>query len=276
MYLECPFIMTSRAESEELPEALFFSKNNRTIIVDSPPKIQILCIILNKESRFDEVVDEIGKAKSTISVQIHSLIEDGLLVERIDEEDARRKVLSLGAVFLGAVTKPSPVEPDTNSSLPDLTLTSFDNPAIVFRVIFNSIRTGLIENGVNVEPIMYSAGVSVGKYVAKLVCDSSDDVFLDNLAVFFSGNELGNVRVDQVSPFVLTVTDCYECQSLPKTGRPVCYFDAGLLSEVFSIQKSDGYTAIETHCYSAGDDFCRFIVSKKDDPASQTVRWTVI
>lgn len=268
--------MIARAEPEKLPEALIFSKNNRTILVDSPAKIKILSIILNKECRFDEVVDEIGKAKSTISVQIRSLIDDGLLVERIDEEDARRKVLSLGAKFLGVVTAPSENEQPMTPIMPELSLTRFDDPAKVFRVIFNSIRTGLIDNGVNVEPIMYAAGTSVGKYVAKLVCDNSDDVFIENLAVFFSGNELGTVTVDQISPFVLTVKGCYECQSLPHMGRPVCYFDAGLLSEVFSIQMHERYEAVETHCYAAGDGFCRFVVSKKADSPSQSVSWTII
>lgn len=268
--------MMVRDDPGKFPEALIFSKDNRTIIIDSPAKIQILSIILNGESRFDEVVDEIGKAKSTISVQIRSLIDDGILIERIDEGDARRKVLSLGATFLGVVTKPAPPEPCRTPMMPELNLTSFDDPAKVFRIIFNSIRTGLIENGVNVEPIMYAAGVSVGKYVAKLVCDPSDDAFIDNLAVFFSGNELGTVTVEQVSPFVITVKGCYECQSLPHMGRPVCYFDAGLLSEVFTAQMKERYEATETHCYAAGDGFCRFTIDKKDHSAPPTMKWAIV
>jgi uncharacterized protein len=249
-------------QTEEIVDALIFLKNGRTTVVDSPVRIEILQMIMEGEQRFDEIVKRLGRAKSTISVHLHDMIEDEILAERTDESDARRKFLYLDARYLGTIAAPGCEIPAgyENRQI----LTDSIGPASVFRLIFNTIRTSLLNSGVNIEPVLFSAGIRAGNEVAEIVSDSSDEIFLKNLSEFFRANELGRITIEQGNPLIITVTDCYECQDLPKIRRPACSFDSGLLTAVFTRQTGKEVDVTETHCYAAGDPFCRFEIIRKE------------
>lgn len=243
------------------PSAMIFSKNGRTVAIDSPARMEILGMVMGGEKRFDELVKELGKAKSTVSVHLHDLIDSGIISERTDESDARRKYLFLDAEYLGTISHPEyPAFPGPD----ERPLFSGDmRPAAVFRLIFNTIRTSLLQSGVNIEPVLFNAGVRAGNEVAELVTAETEQAFFDNLYDFFLSGELGEITVEQADPFIITVRNCYECQDLPKIGRPTCSFDCGLLTSVFSRQTGEEVDVTETHCYAAGDPFCRFVIQKK-------------
>ncbi|MBP2134114.1 putative hydrocarbon binding protein [Methanomicrobium sp. W14] len=255
--------MTSSEQAAVFPDAMIFSKNSVTTVIDSPARIEILKILVEGDQRFDELVKRLNKAKSTISVHLHDLIDAGILAERTDETDARRKYISLDCEYLGTIEQSdSSIFSDYRCILP-VTGQEPMRPASVFRMIFNSVRTSLLQKGVNVEPVLFSAGFMAGEEIAKLVSADSMDKFLDNLYDFFLKNELGEITVEKKGgPWVITVRNCYECQELPKINRPACYFDSGMLSALFSIQTGEDITAKETNCYAMGDPFCRFVIER--------------
>ena len=255
--------MKATEQTEDKADALIFLKNGRTIVVDSPVRIEILRMVMTGEQRFDDIVRRIGRAKSTVSVHLRDMIEDGILAERTDENDARRKFLYLDARYLGTIAAPGCSMPAGWEDQP--VLGNSIRPASVFRLIFNTIRTSLLQSGVNIEPVLFSAGIRAGNEVAEIVSDSSNREFLKNLSEFFRSNELGKITIEEGNPLVITVTDCYECQDLPKIGRPACSFDCGLLTAVFNRQTGDEVDVTETHCYAAGDPFCRFVIKRKED-----------
>jgi predicted hydrocarbon binding protein len=255
--------MKAPEQTEDKADALIFLKHGRTIVVDSPVRIEMLRMVMTGEQRFDDIVRRIGRAKSTVSVHLRDMIEDGILAERTDENDARRKFLYLDARYLGTIAAPVCSMPAGWEDQP--VLGDSVRPASVFRLIFNTIRTSLLQSGVNIEPVLFSAGIRAGNEVAEIVSDSSNREFLKNLSEFFRSNELGKITIEEGDQLVITVTDCYECQDLPKIGRPACSFDCGLLTAVFTRQTGDEVDVTETHCYAAGDPFCRFVITKKEE-----------
>lgn len=253
--------MNTAEPTGENADALIFLKNGRTIVVDSPVRIEILRMIMDKDRRFDEIVRRIGRAKSTVSVHLRDMTDDGILTERVDETDARRKYLHLDARYLGTIAARGYANPSGYEERP--VLQDGVGPAPVFRLIFNTIRTSLLHSGVNIEPVLFSAGIRAGNEVAGIVSDASYEKFMANLSVFFRENELGEITVEQEDPLVIRISGCYECQDLPKIGRPACSFDSGLLTAVFTRQTGEEVDVTETHCYAAGDPFCRFEIRKK-------------
>ncbi|MBN2733232.1 MAG: ArsR family transcriptional regulator [Methanomicrobiaceae archaeon] len=255
--------MNGAEQKTGIPNALIFSKNGRTIVIDSPVKIEILRMVMEGEQRFDVIVKRLKKAKSTVSIHLHDLIDSGIIAERADEKDARRKYLYLDANNLGTIS-PSEESLISNNKYENAPFLSDPvRPASVFRLIFNTIRTSLLSSGVNVEPVLFNAGVKAGEEVAEIISESSYDKFLDNLYDFFLSNELGEITVESREPLIITVKNCYECQDLPKIGRPACSFDSGFLTAVFRNQTGGDVVVEETHCYAQGDPFCRFVIKRE-------------
>jgi len=56
--------------------------------------MSILSMLLAKEMSFDDIVEASGRAKSTVSVHLKSLADDGIVSSRPDPGDARKRSFS--------------------------------------------------------------------------------------------------------------------------------------------------------------------------------------
>ena len=52
---------------------------------------------------FDEIVNNVGKSKSTVSVHLKSLREDGIISYKVHPVDNRKKIFYLNSKYLGSV-----------------------------------------------------------------------------------------------------------------------------------------------------------------------------
>lgn len=112
--------------------------------------------------------------------------------------------------------------------------------------------------GVNIEPILHNAGLKVGKTFDKQLENPLTEEFIRNIARFWEKNQLGTLQVESLNPLSLKVYDCYECQDLPVIGRPVCAFDSGILTALFSSHFNQEMEVFEVKCYAKGDEYCCF------------------
>ena len=72
-----------------------FSNSNENIgvnVVKSPVKLTILEMLRDTEMEFDEIVSNTGKSKSTVSVHLKNLREDGVISYRVHPKDNRKKI----------------------------------------------------------------------------------------------------------------------------------------------------------------------------------------
>lgn len=61
----------------------------------------------------------------------------------------------------------------------------------------------------------------------------------------------------------LRVYECIECSGLPNIGRPVCYFEAGIITGIFKELTKKDVIAEEVRCWTNGYSFCQFEVAIK-------------
>ena len=227
--------------------------------VDGLVRMRILSMLLQKEMSFDEIVDSLGKAKSTVSVHLKGLAREGFIGAREDSDDARKKIFFTRSSYLGGLSKRMKVERDMEEYISTYALGSGD-PFTFFRLMFRSFRVSLLNQGIEIDPILHDAGMQVGEVLYRKVGDPDIRGLLDNLCTFWKAQSLGRMEIESVEPLAVRIYDCFECQDLPILGRPACAFDSGILKTVFSRHFEMMMDAIETHCYSMGDDHCRFEV----------------
>ncbi|WP_019177184.1 V4R domain-containing protein [Methanomassiliicoccus luminyensis] len=231
--------------------------------VDSQVRMGILSMLLEKEMSFDEIVASSGKVKSTVSVHLKGLTDEGIIGSRPDPRDARKKIFYIKSSYLGGLSQRRKVDKDMEEYISNFTWGSGD-PFKFFRLVFRTFRVSLLNEGIDIDPVLHDAGMRVGEALYQKVGDQDIDVLLSNLAAFWGEQKLGRLEVESVEPLAIRIYDCYECQDLPQLGRPACAFDSGILGKVFSMHFGAEMKAIETHCYAMGDDHCRFEVKLQD------------
>ena len=116
----------------------------------------------------------------------------------------------------------------------------------------------LIQEGININPILHDTGVRIGEALFNKIYDPDLDIFIENLADFWKSKGLGKLSVDLGQIIKITTVDCFECALLPKVGQPVCFLDAGIFEALFGAYFKLPVNVIEVKCYTMGDEQCTF------------------
>ncbi len=240
-----------------------FATSKGVRAVDSPVKAKILSMLRNGELSFDQIVESSGKAKSTVSVHLKKLVNEGIIDSKPDPNDARKKIFFINSEYLGDLSQEKRLGDEIEDYVSSYVMSDGD-PFEFFRLMFKTIRVGLISQGVNIDPILHEAGINVGNALYERVYDPDMNKFLGNIARFWETHYLGGVEVQSIEPLVINVSECYECRHLPYLGKPACAFDAGILKALFSAYFEDKRKVDEVKCYAMGDGYCSFVIEKNE------------
>jgi uncharacterized protein len=241
------------------PEIELLVTNGGVRTVDSPVRIKILSLLRDRELSFHEIVRETNKAKSTVSAHLKFLLHEGIIGEKPDLADSRRKIFYIKSRHLGDLSSVIRWSDDVYDGMSSAFMKN-DDPYEFYRLMLHSIRVSLISQGVNIDPILREAGFRVGDGIYEIVADPDISRFLGNLGNFWTRHKLGRLQVEHLAPVTICVYDCFECGDLPITGRPACAFDSGMLDALFSRHFRGEHKAAELRCYAMGDDHCRFVI----------------
>ncbi len=246
---------------DEKPIQIFSnSENNIGVnVVKSPVKLTILEMLRDSEMEFDEIVSNTGKSKSTISVHLKSLRELGIVSYKIHPEDNRKKIFYINSKYLGSVNLSEQKELEETQK--DYLINNIINDDGDFTVLlFHTLRSMLIQEGINIDPVLQATGNQIGKSLFDLLYDDNLEIFLDNIAKFWKNKGLGRVSFEIGDIIKITSKDCFECELLPKTGKPACFLDTGIFEALFSEYFNSPVSVIEIQCYTMGDGKCVFEV----------------
>ena len=240
-----------------------YSTPDGTRAVGNPVRRMILAALRERECTFEEIVALAGRAKSTVSVHLQDLAAAGVIGSRADPADARRKIFFLAGDLVASVSPEERVT-DALAAYAGAYQAGSGNPFAFYNLIFRTIRVALMQEGIQIDPLLTRAGERIGEELYPAVADPETGRFCANIARFWEENRLGRVEVAETEPLTLLVYDCFECADLPVTGRPACAFDSGILRALFSRHYGRPAAVIETRCYSMGYDHCRFEVVPED------------
>ena len=93
---------------------------------------------------------------------------------------------------------------------------------------------------------------------------------LDDLITFLADYKIGIVDIfgekeeKEEKTMDIRVYECIECADLPNVGKPICFFEAGVITGVFTELTKKDVTAKELRCWTSGYSFCQFDVKIKD------------
>lgn len=246
---------------EQKPIQIFSNLNDDVgvNVIKSPVKLTILEMLRDSDMEFEEIVNNTGKSKSTVSVHLKSLRESGVISYRVHPVDNRKKIFYLNSKYIGSVNYTEPKE--IKETQTDYLVENLINDDAEFStLLFHTLKSMLIQEGINIDPIMQSTGNRIGNSLFEKLYDEDLEVFMGNIAEFWKKKGLGRVSFKIGQIIKITTYDCFECELLPRTGKPACFLDTGIFEALFSQYFKMPVSVIETQCYTMGDEKCVFEV----------------
>jgi predicted hydrocarbon binding protein len=226
--------------------------------VDSPVRVKILAMLKEREMPFDEIVEGTGRAKSTVSVHLNGMTQEGIVGSRLDPRDRRKKIFYINSSYLGGLQKDRILEDDVRGIM---SRKGVMDAIDFFKVMFRAIRVEMYRQGINIDPVLSEAGYRVGGALYAYIGSPDTEELAGNLAEFWKDHGLGRMVVRSWSPLTIDIYDCFECAELPLLGRPACAFDLGMLRGVFFAHFGEERAIEETECYAMGHDHCCFVIA---------------
>lgn len=93
---------------------------------------------------------------------------------------------------------------------------------------------------------------------------------VDDIAPFLSKYKVGILDIfneediEDGKKLDLRVYECIDCIGLPNIGKPVCYFETGMIIGILGELTQKQVSAEEKRCWTSGYSFCQFEVEIKD------------
>ncbi len=249
-------------KGNDLGEIKLFSTTNGVNIIDSPIKSKILSLLMNKGLNGSDIVSLTDKSKSTISTHLKDLMNAGIIDYKTDPMDRRRKIFYIKSRYLGELSQKLELDDDMGKYI-YTQITNSNDPFKFFRFIFKTIRVALMQEGINIDPILHNAGIEVGETFYNGLKNPKTNELVKNVAIFWESHKLGRIEVENMKPLIIRAYDCFECEDLPKIGRSACAFDSGILEAIFSSHFKSEVNVEEIKCYAKGDNYCCFIIKKE-------------
>ncbi len=237
-----------------------FSTDTGIIALDSPVKLKILELLGRGVTAFDDLVEQSGKAKSTISVHLDDLEELSLIQEKKYSEDKRKKYFVLNSLCIAF--SGTPLRSQYNKHLDDIAVSGLNEGSFVTH-LFRTIRYGMEAYGVDPKPIMRKLGNDVGRKIGPGFKSNDIDGLLNELSSFWKNNQLGDMDINGHSKPAIVISNCYHCCKMPNVGKTLCSMDEGLLEGIFSSRLKRDYQVREIECYGTGHNHCKFVVKER-------------
>lgn len=247
--------------SEQKPIQIFSNPDDNigVNVIKSPVKLTILEMLRDRDMEFDEIVNNTGKSKSTVSVHLKGLRETGVISYKVNPADNRKKIFYLNSKYIGSVDVVEPKEIEETQA--DYLIKNLIEEDEEFStLLFHTLKAMLIQEGINIDPILQATGNSIGKSLFEKLYDEDLDVFMENISDFWQRKGLGKLTFKIGQIIKITTYDCFECKFLPKTGKPACFLDTGIFEALFSRYFKLPVSVIEIQCYTMGDERCVFEV----------------
>src|SRR3990172_10186372 len=171
---------------------IIFSTDKGIVALNSPVKLKILEILKDGIKSFDELVEDSGKAKSTISVHLDDLEELDLIVEKTYPGDKRKKYFLLNSICLACSEIPMRSHYDTN--LENIGHSGQNGDSFITN-LFHTIRFGMEAYGFNPKPILKRLGNDVGTKIGPEFESRDYEGILTELIGFWREHKLGDMQI---------------------------------------------------------------------------------
>ncbi|MFW6041184.1 MAG: V4R domain-containing protein [Thermoplasmatota archaeon] len=237
-----------------------FATDEGVVVIKGPTKNQIVQLLREGEKTSKEIREQLGKAKSTISVHLSDLEKIGVIKEKKHPNDKRKKIFYINSKLLGK--SETPYDEHYEAILRKLRKRKDDSYGFL-QSLFHLVRYGLTSFGLDIHPALKEIGRDAGKNIGKDFESTNLKELMEEIQGFWSGNKLGNIDFDGENHII--VYDCFDCCDMPDVGETFCSLDEGLIEGIIEERLNLKVSVKEKECFGTGDNRCKFKIQVLKD-----------
>ncbi len=229
-----------------------------TIQVSSEVKLRILHELEAKDMSLTEIAKKVGKAQSTISVHLDSMVADKLISVHDDLQDNRKKYYSLISLPFGKSVQSS----DESREIAFQILSKVaQDPQKMITSLPRFIFLGFDGMGLNVDPMANILGFIHGAAMSGSLTGPTLEDTIDNVRNYFIEMGMGEISVYSTKPLTIIIKD-----STPLTegsARCLIQYASGFFSRILEDATGKPYEMASSEVFGTDFNYIRFVMEPR-------------
>lgn len=227
----------------------------RTIVqVSDPLHIEILNDLSVGPMSTTEISESTGKAQSTLSVHLDTMVAQGLISSEYDRNDSRRKIYSISSRKIAG--KAEPFEGGLDVMMKFIKK-SADSTTDLYKSMMMTVLVGAESGGLDVSYGMELLASIYSDELAKNMSSNKVEDVIRELQDFYERNLLGEVCIYTFLPLTIIIRNTDE---FPFKLSSLAAFSKGLFVSLLNKITQRTYEVTKSEIFGTGNNYYKFVI----------------
>lgn len=227
--------------------------------VSEPLHQSILRNLTAKDMSSSEISEATGKAQSTLSVHLDTLVSRGLIRSQYDVNDSRRKIFSLSSVKVAYSMEASKEGIDRFQDM--VAETANSPPPEFYKTLLRTLLVECEAYGMHIGPALERMGELLAVKLAPKIPPGKLEDVISFVQDFYERNGLGEVCIYTFLPLTIIIRDT---EAYPFKIESISMFSHGLFRKVLSETMGRQYAIVRREIFGADNNYYKFIIELKE------------
>ncbi|UCE73955.1 MAG: hypothetical protein JSV56_13195 [Methanomassiliicoccales archaeon] len=129
--------------------------------------------------------------------------------------------------------------------------------------IMGTIGTWVESIGINLDDVLKTLGKDIGEQISGLLKSTNKTALLKEIKEFWKKNNLGEIRVEQRKPLIITMENYMNCRESPQIAKSLCTFVKSSMEIIVKSRLNAECNVKKMSCPDQGRTFCRLEIDIK-------------
>jgi sugar-specific transcriptional regulator TrmB/predicted hydrocarbon binding protein len=129
--------------------------------------------------------------------------------------------------------------------------------------IMGTIGTWVESIGVNLDDVLKTLGRDIGEEISGHLKSTNKTALLKEMKEFWKKNNLGEIRVEQRKPLIITMENYMNCRKSPQIAKSLCTFVKSSMETIVKTRLNADCRVKKMSCPDQGRTFCRLEIDIK-------------
>ena len=237
---------------------VLYNTDNGIVIITNGVRVRILDELSKRNLSLTELVDLTGKAQSTLSVHLESMVNDGVIKSREDPEDNRRKIYSISSLRVAETKTP---DSESFEKAREIFADMVDYPDKIGNYMIYFLYTIMDSRGLSVGPLAEIIGSIHAQAIGGKIQKGPIEDVVDQIRKYYTFANMGKVTIYSFNPLTLIVDSEFKLSkgAAETMGRyPVGYF-----SKALEIVYGTPFELSSSEVFGSENNYFRFVLDYK-------------
>lgn len=227
--------------------------------VSEPLHQNILHHLSEKNMSSSEISEATGKAQSTLSVHLDTLVSRGLIRSQPDVNDSRRKIFSVSSSKVAYSTEASKEGIEVFHDMVNETVEC--EPEIYYKTLLRTLLVECEAYGMHIGPALEKIGEAMAVRMASDMPHGKLEDVISLVQDFYERNDMGEVCIYTFLPLTIIIRDT---EPYPFKICSVAQFSHGLFRRILSETMGRDYVITKTETFGADNNYYKFIIELRE------------